>query len=722
MADAPGWYKIAGIALALSSGAFIGSSFIFQKMGLNESQRLKEELEQRRSREGSISNDLESAVGGKAGGGHAYLKSGVWWLGMLLMAVGEVANFGAYAFVPAILVTPLGALSVVIRQVFDSSLDVPVANQVQSAILSSIFLKEHLSFSGKIGCGQCLIGAVIIVLHAPSSNSTQTIPEFFSYVISPGFLCYAILALGFILGMIYYVAPRYGDKNPLVYISICSTVGSFLVLSTQGFGSSVVYTASQWPHDNQFLQWPIYPLMAFIVFTIIIQINFLNKALAEFSTSIVTPVYYVFFTTMTMVSSAVLFRGFSVDSIISGASIIAGFLIIIGGVALLFQYNIKAMKLLELKRQRSEASLKLSMQLEEEAAMAAAGIFNGEDGAAGDGERKFHVRERLKGEEAEDCSDSDGARGGAARSDDADSVDASSPRLQSTVSDNDQRSSKTKQSRSKKQKEREVDEIVAEDDYGKFLSSSHSSGSSTFILPLQSDAHHSTTTQRYSIPNPFASRKASAEADPSSPPTSSSKIPEYPPTATSSSSSPGPRRYSRGGRGSDASSNAPSPGPTFATLLRAAVSPSPSNNSISSAAPLLRSAPQPPQTRSMSAPVQQHPSTAETDFNVPLALPISVRRGSTRGEEEGGAKRNSIGMTLAAPQTDNGFNTCTYNTSKVLYRLPSFVSPHGTRPGQPHCRVGEFTVTTPLMPERVPREDDAKPSSHVANGVGTILK
>lgn len=31
------------------------------------------------------------------------------------MAAGEVANFGAYAFAPATVVTPLGALSVLIR-------------------------------------------------------------------------------------------------------------------------------------------------------------------------------------------------------------------------------------------------------------------------------------------------------------------------------------------------------------------------------------------------------------------------------------------------------------------------------------------------------------------------------------------------------------------------------------------------------------------------------
>ena len=34
---------------------------------------------------------------------------------MLMMIVGEIANFAAYAFAPAILVTPLGALSIIVR-------------------------------------------------------------------------------------------------------------------------------------------------------------------------------------------------------------------------------------------------------------------------------------------------------------------------------------------------------------------------------------------------------------------------------------------------------------------------------------------------------------------------------------------------------------------------------------------------------------------------------
>jgi uncharacterized membrane protein len=82
--------------------------------------------------------------------------------------VGEVANFAAYAFAPAILVTPLGALSVLI-----------------GAVLGSYFLKEKLGTLGKLGCAICLIGSVIIILHAPPDQDIETIDEILHYAIRP---------------------------------------------------------------------------------------------------------------------------------------------------------------------------------------------------------------------------------------------------------------------------------------------------------------------------------------------------------------------------------------------------------------------------------------------------------------------------------------------------------------------------------------------------------
>ena len=50
------------------------------------------------------------------------------------MGVGEGFNFAAYAFAPASLVTPLGALSILV-----------------ASVLASKFLQEHLNLFGKVG-------------------------------------------------------------------------------------------------------------------------------------------------------------------------------------------------------------------------------------------------------------------------------------------------------------------------------------------------------------------------------------------------------------------------------------------------------------------------------------------------------------------------------------------------------------------------------------------
>lgn len=87
----------------------------------------------------------------------------------VIVALGEICNFAAYAFAPAILVTPLGALSVLI-----------------GAVLGSYFLKEELGTLGKLGSAICLIGAVIIVLHAPPDEEIETVDEILHLAIQPG--------------------------------------------------------------------------------------------------------------------------------------------------------------------------------------------------------------------------------------------------------------------------------------------------------------------------------------------------------------------------------------------------------------------------------------------------------------------------------------------------------------------------------------------------------
>ncbi|KAJ5232728.1 hypothetical protein N7468_005684 [Penicillium chermesinum] len=289
----PPVYKAIGIALAVSSGVFIGVSFVLKKIGL-----LKANVKYNE----------------EAGEGYGYLRNVWWWSGMTLMIIGEICNFVAYAFVDAILVTPLGALSVVI-----------------TTILSAIFLKERLSFVGKVGCFSCIIGSIVIAMNAPEQSSVSDIQEMQHFAISPGFLSYTGVILVGAAFTALWVGPRYGKKSMFVYISICSMVGGLSVVCTQGLGSAILAWINGEP---QYKEWFFWVLLAFVICTLLTEIIYLNKALNLFNAALVTPTYYVFFTSATIITSAVLFRGFKGTGI-QIATVIMGFLQICSGVVLL---------------------------------------------------------------------------------------------------------------------------------------------------------------------------------------------------------------------------------------------------------------------------------------------------------------------------------------------------------------------------------------------------
>ncbi|KAL2760145.1 hypothetical protein ACRALDRAFT_1091162 [Sodiomyces alcalophilus JCM 7366] len=292
-ADRPPIYKVIGIILAAASGLFIGVSFVLKKVGLLKANEKYNE---------------------EAGEGYGYLKNGYWWGGMVLMILGEICNFVAYAFTDAILVTPLGALSVVV-----------------TTILSAIFLKERLSLIGKVSCFLCIVGSVVIAINAPAKSAVATIQQMQSFVVHPAFLSYAGVIIVGSCVCAFWAAPKWGKKNMLVYITICSWVGGLSVVATQGLGAAVITQAEGTP---QFNQWFLYVLLVFVIATLLVEIVYLNKALNIFNAAMVTPTYYVYFTTTTIITSAVLFRGFrgSPSEIVS---IVMGFLTICAGVVLL---------------------------------------------------------------------------------------------------------------------------------------------------------------------------------------------------------------------------------------------------------------------------------------------------------------------------------------------------------------------------------------------------
>ncbi|XP_012699963.1 probable magnesium transporter NIPA6 [Setaria italica] len=209
--------NLTGALLAVASSAFIGVSFIVKKKGLRRA----------------------GAAGTRAGvGGYGYLLEPLWWVGMVTMLIGEIANFVAYMFAPAVLVTPLGALSIIV-----------------SAVLAHFILNEKLQRMGVLGCVLCIVGSTVIILHAPEEETPSSVAQIWHLATQPAFLCYAASALVISMILMLHCAPRYGQTNIVVYVGICSVIGSLTVMSIKAVGIAIKLTIEGINQAGYFQTW-----------------------------------------------------------------------------------------------------------------------------------------------------------------------------------------------------------------------------------------------------------------------------------------------------------------------------------------------------------------------------------------------------------------------------------------------------------------------------------
>lgn len=133
---------------------------------------------------------------------------------------------------------------------------------LRSAVLAHFLLKEKLQKLGVVGCVSCIVGSVVIVIHAPQEHTPNSIEEIWTLATQPGsvplfkifffwlnnilflsnncltfffsilrtaFLIYVAATLSLVLALILHFEPRYGQTNVLVYLGICSLMGSITV-------------------------------------------------------------------------------------------------------------------------------------------------------------------------------------------------------------------------------------------------------------------------------------------------------------------------------------------------------------------------------------------------------------------------------------------------------------------------------------------------------------
>ncbi|MBA0614276.1 hypothetical protein Godav_014590, partial [Gossypium davidsonii] len=267
--------NLKGVILAVASSAFIGSSFILKKKGL------------------------------KRGGAS----------GIRAVIMGEIANFVAYIYAPAVLVTPLGALSIIV-----------------SACLAHFLLNERIQKMGIVGCVSCIVGSVVIVIHAPQEHTPSSVQDIWTLATQPAFLVYVVATLSAVLALVLHFEPHYGQTNILVYLGICSLMGSLTVVSIKAIGIAIKLTLDGM---SQIAYPQTWFFLTVAVICVITQLIYLNKALDTFNATLVSPVYYVMFTTLTIIASVIMFKDWSGQNAGSIASEICGFITVLSGTIIL---------------------------------------------------------------------------------------------------------------------------------------------------------------------------------------------------------------------------------------------------------------------------------------------------------------------------------------------------------------------------------------------------
>ncbi|WWC73852.1 uncharacterized protein I206_107824 [Kwoniella pini CBS 10737] len=231
--------------------------------------------------------DDEVEHGGQVKEGE-YLKSKLWWLGQILITVGEGGNFLSYGFAPASVVAPLGTVAL-----------------IANCIFAPLVLREKFHKRELFGMALAIIGAITVVYSSNGSNPRLNPDQLISALKRIPFIIYTILTVILLITLILLSNSSYGHKYLLIDIGVCTLFGGYTVLSTKALSSLL---------SNDFIgSWNFgitWFLLIMVASTSIGQVRWLNRALMNFQSKEVIPTQFVFFSLAAIIGSAVLYEEF----------------------------------------------------------------------------------------------------------------------------------------------------------------------------------------------------------------------------------------------------------------------------------------------------------------------------------------------------------------------------------------------------------------------------
>lgn len=148
------------------------------------------------------------------------------------------------------------------------------------------------------------------------------------------FVLYALSVVLLLVILIVWVAPAHGTSNIMVYVAVCSLLGSFTVPSSKGLGLAAQDAFGEGPSSSRALALFVC-LLGTLAVSILIQFFFINKALECFNSNMFEAIYYVTFTTTVIVASALLFKEWAALTVTDSLAMLCGLTTMCVGVVLL---------------------------------------------------------------------------------------------------------------------------------------------------------------------------------------------------------------------------------------------------------------------------------------------------------------------------------------------------------------------------------------------------
>lgn len=239
----------------------------------------------------------------------SYLQSPYWWLGQVLITIGEMGNFLAYGFAPASIVSPLGVVAL-----------------ISNCVIAPILFKESFRKRDFFGVIIAIAGAVTVVLSAKQEETKLNPHDVWDAITTTAFEIYVGVTCG-LIALLMWASPRYGNRTILIDLGLVGLFGGYTVLATKGVSSMLSSTLL-----GAFLTPMTYVLLVILLGTAVMQVRYVNKALQRFDSTQVIPIQFVMFTLCVIIGSAVLYRDFERTTAEQAAKFVGGCLLTFFGV------------------------------------------------------------------------------------------------------------------------------------------------------------------------------------------------------------------------------------------------------------------------------------------------------------------------------------------------------------------------------------------------------